>query len=450
MQTFNLIDAAENRRNWRVTDVLIKFGGVVFCAMLVAAVPARAQDVAAAARAERERQQTAQHATHVYTNEDLAAPQILTPEDQDRFASARTVWEPPKGWQLADILPPDVQPVAPPPPPLGDVARSFRLAKDIQKMTVPSYVPTPTYASPVRSNTVNSLTGTGVAPGMPGVSSSAAPVAHGLSVGSVNAPHSAATQHAMPQVISNFGAPAVTAPFAHSAVSGHATHAVPAGVLHSGAAPMISYEAARAFPKALSDGTATLAAPHVAGHFAAPHAVTHSVTHAAAPSILQAAPHAIGHSSLLKPVAPAAPVAPVASASVAPVAHGASVAAGAVTIQPGQTLWHLASEYLGSGYKWHQIAELNPSLGDPTRIAAGTSIAMPAAPQVLSRGAAGAGVAANVAGGYLVQSGDSMWKIAQAQLGNANAWVCVAHANPGIENPNLIFPGQSLTLTGCE
>ena len=124
MQTFDLLDAAENRRNWRVTDVLIKFGGVVFCALLVAAVPARAQDVAAAARAERARQQNSEteHATHVYTNEDLKAPQILTPEDQEKYASARTVWEPPKGWQLADILPPDVQPVAPPPPPLGDVA----------------------------------------------------------------------------------------------------------------------------------------------------------------------------------------------------------------------------------------------------------------------------------------------------------------------------------------
>src|ERR1700683_3006544 len=433
MQTFDLENTAETRRNWRVSDVLIKFGGVVFCAMLVA-IPAKAQDVAAAARAARENQAT-HHATHVYTNEDLAAPQILTPEDQERFAVAREVWEAPKGWQLADILPPDVHPAAPPPPPLGDVARNFRVAKDVQRITVPNYVPTPTYASPTRSKAIDSISGPGATPAIPTFTNNAAPFVHGASTIAPAAPSSAATAHAMPEMISHFSSPAITAPMGHSAALASGAHVVAhPHSLHLGVAPMLSYSSARAFPHALAGSPTSLAAPHAQVHAAthasiqaAPQATVQAVPHAAvqvAPRVvLPPTPSSVAHSAhMLKPVAPA-------STSVA----------GTVQIQPGQTLWRLATEYLGSGYRWHQIAELNPSLSDPTRIEAGTAIRMPQpATQMATQ--------RNATGNYLVQSGDSMWKIAQAQLGNANAWVCVAHANPNIQNPNLIFPGQAMSL----
>jgi nucleoid-associated protein YgaU len=447
MKTFDLETTAENRRNWRVSDVLIKFGGVVFCALLVA-IPAKAQDVAAAARAARSREASAHHATHVYTNEDLTAPEILTSEDQARFAAARDVWEAPKGWQLADILPPDVEPAAPPPPPLGDIARNIRVAKEIQRITVPTYVPTPTYASPARPRAVEGISGSGATPSIPLFTNSAAPFVHGGSTAAPTAPNAPATMHGTPEMISHFSSQAPTAPLGHSAGIHAAPHAFhPA--FHAGVAPMLSYSAARAFPHALSTPSATLAAPHAsvqavpqtlvhaAPHAAvqAPHALpqvtVHAVPQAAVHVVPQAAVHAAVHAApssvnhaahLLKPVAPAA-----------------NAVAGTVQIQPGQTLWRLATEYLGSGYRWHQIAELNPSLSDPTRIEAGTAIRMPQ-PTVETASAR------NSAGNYLVQSGDSMWKIAQAQLGDANAWVCVAHANPTVQNPNLIFPGQAINL----
>ena len=58
------------------------------------------------------------------------------------------------------------------------------------------------------------------------------------------------------------------------------------------------------------------------------------------------------------------------------------------------------------------------------------------------------GLSVNVlADDYIVQPGDSLWKIAQEQLGNGNRWGDVYEANSGqISNPRLIYPGQILEL----
>jgi LysM repeat protein len=45
-----------------------------------------------------------------------------------------------------------------------------------------------------------------------------------------------------------------------------------------------------------------------------------------------------------------------------------------------------------------------------------------------------------------VQKGDTLSKIAQTQLGNASLWSCIAHANPAVRDANLIYEGQSLFL----
>lgn len=49
------------------------------------------------------------------------------------------------------------------------------------------------------------------------------------------------------------------------------------------------------------------------------------------------------------------------------------------------------------------------------------------------------------AGSYTVVSGDSLWKIAQGQLGAGNRYMEIASLN-NISNPNKIYPGQVLTL----
>ncbi|NLF00556.1 MAG: LysM peptidoglycan-binding domain-containing protein [Anaerolineales bacterium] len=48
---------------------------------------------------------------------------------------------------------------------------------------------------------------------------------------------------------------------------------------------------------------------------------------------------------------------------------------------------------------------------------------------------------------YVVKSGDSLSKIAKEQLGDAKRWPEIFELNKDkIKNPNLIYPGQELTL----
>lgn len=49
---------------------------------------------------------------------------------------------------------------------------------------------------------------------------------------------------------------------------------------------------------------------------------------------------------------------------------------------------------------------------------------------------------------YIVQPGDTLWSIAAEQLGDGSSWATVYGQNADtIDNPDLIFPGQSLTLS---
>jgi len=45
-----------------------------------------------------------------------------------------------------------------------------------------------------------------------------------------------------------------------------------------------------------------------------------------------------------------------------------------------------------------------------------------------------------------VHKGDTLSKIAQTRLGHAAYWSCIAHANPAIRDANLIYEGQPLLL----
>lgn len=47
---------------------------------------------------------------------------------------------------------------------------------------------------------------------------------------------------------------------------------------------------------------------------------------------------------------------------------------------------------------------------------------------------------------FTVRKGDTLSGIALNELGRASAWACIAHANPAIHDANLIFDGQLLLL----
>lgn len=47
---------------------------------------------------------------------------------------------------------------------------------------------------------------------------------------------------------------------------------------------------------------------------------------------------------------------------------------------------------------------------------------------------------------HTVQSGDTLWAIDKKYYGNGGQYTKIASANPDIKNPNLIYPGQVLSI----
>ena len=58
------------------------------------------------------------------------------------------------------------------------------------------------------------------------------------------------------------------------------------------------------------------------------------------------------------------------------------------------------------------------------------------------------GASLRTAAKITVRRGDTLSKIAQTQLGHASYWSCIAMANPAIRDANVIFEGQVLLLPG--
>jgi len=106
-----------------------------------------------------------------------------------------------------------------------------------------------------------------------------------------------------------------------------------------------------------------------------------------------------------------------------------------IRVQPGDTLWKIASKYLGAGKDWQVLATCNPQVKNPMRLAVGMLVRLPDetahsdSPEKV-----------------VVKRGDSLWKLAHVHFGDGNAWTCVAQANPGLQNSNLIFAGQVVAI----
>jgi len=136
--------------------------------------------------------------------------------------------------------------------------------------------------------------------------------------------------------------------------------------------------------------------------------------------------------------APRTSIAPVAP--VVPVAPNGAAKLHAIVVKPGDSLWKIAAEKLGKGLRWRDLLAVNPGIVDANHIAIGSQIYLPARVSPL-----------RAATKIIVHNGDTLSKIAQTQLGHAYLWACIAHANPAVQDVNLIFEGRSVLIpASCE
>jgi nucleoid-associated protein YgaU len=287
------------------------------------------QDLGELARQERARKQSqpASSPQHVYTNEDLARPQILLKEDQARLAAPGT--EPAAA--IANHAERDVvfgeQSVATqvstsspdnPEIPLGDVARHYRQAKQIRERQAEGPLPGPWVESLLAR------------PEAPSVAPTLAPAAVQTSV--------------VPNVVRPVGP--FLAPPGNDAPLGDVAR---------------YYRWLKEVRKAQRQADAA-AGEHLS--------LVNSTLSGAGPA----------------PLASVRDRMPLSEATHS--VHGPEPAPPRrVRVARGDSLWKLAQRYLGSGAQWRELAALNPQIVEPRRLQIGDWIRLPelASPRDVAR-----------------------------------------------------------------
>jgi len=346
---------------------------IVLCScLLFGAAQCRAQatqDVAEAARQERERKE-AKNTKHVYTDEDLRRAKILTPDDEARVEAKRSQQPGPTEEQAQSPVDTDAALAQ---LPLGDIARLYRNAKQAAQTPDPFHLPfaEPVFAIPIISVPKLEPPRPSYSPAHP----SLAPVHRAPVVAPTTPSASPAPLRRIDPFTRRFAAPA------------------PPSV-------------ARIAPSAPRPKAPVSVAPS-------------AQPPTAAPAIAPSAPKSNAAASIAPPVALDKTASPPHT----------------VIVQPGDSLWKLAQQNLGRGSRWQELLAANPGIVDPTHIAAGTEIVLPATVSSLKSDLK-----------VTVERGDTLSRIAQAKYGRVAAWRCIAQANPEIADANRIYEGQQLLL----
>lgn len=116
-------------------------------------------------------------------------------------------------------------------------------------------------------------------------------------------------------------------------------------------------------------------------------------------------------------------------------------------VRPGDTLWAIAEQHLGSGHAYHRIVDLNPELliAGVDRITPGMRLHLPTGTLPAS---------SDQSRLVIVEPGDTLSGLAAEHLGEATRWPEIYDASTGtvqpdgrrLEDPDLIYPGWHLNL----
>ncbi|MCL2784735.1 MAG: LysM peptidoglycan-binding domain-containing protein [Propionibacteriaceae bacterium] len=149
------------------------------------------------------------------------------------------------------------------------------------------------------------------------------------------------------------------------------------------------------------------------------------------------------HASAEEPSAIPAITAPE---KVTPLTEGTPEAEGEVyVVQPGDSLWSIAEKLYGDGQMWTRIAGENEDLlhGVSDLIHVGWKLRIPEIHQSEPSSLPVEKV--------IVSPGDSLWSIAETELGSGDQWPAIAELNQSlISDPAIIEPGWTLILPGTE
>jgi LysM repeat protein len=405
---------------------------VFLCCATFGAAVSRAQDqqdkkVAEAARQERARKQELQkRAKHVYTEEDLRHPNILTPEDRAEIEAKRDECAQKNNCSPAPTQTPPASLDANSEPqiPLGDVARQLRKQKELQalkpKQSQAFHLPfsTPALASPI-------------SPGRPAIRRPAQPVLHPKTPSNVFRRDPFSAVLVRPELRRRKPSRPEIPPSVREEVHPEVREDIRASGRENIRSTDFGKDV-RPTPRAPVRLTAP-ALPRISSR-PAPPSISVQPMHPPLPSML-AQPN-----TFARPVAPSATFRPSKpQPALGPVATATQKT---VRIQVGDSLWKLAQQSLGRGSRWPELVAVNPRIADPNKISIGAELNLPAAATATAPRHATNSAPSTIK----VRKGDTLWSLAKSRLSRASAWPCLAAANPSITNPNRIYEDQEFTV----
>jgi nucleoid-associated protein YgaU len=395
------------------------------------------QSVAEAARQERARKQELQrHGKHVYTQEDLKHPNILTPEDRAQVEAKRNECaqknncSPAPSQNSPAVLDANSQHQQ---PSLGEVARQLRKQKELQalkpKQSEPFHLSlgTPELASPIL-------------PERETIRPPSQPAMHLKMPSNVfrRDPFSAVPLH--PPIAAN----ARPEP---PAGAREITDSTPSAIIHAGAREnfRVSFRpnVRRETPQRVGSDPLAKVTPDFYKDVRPNFRPRARVIVPALPRIFfrPAPPRILAQPARPQLIAPSDTVRPVQpQRSLPATTDGAQKR---VSVQRGDSLWKLAKQNLGYGNRWPELLAANRGITDPNQIRAGAQLYLPEAAAKTSSKAAAANVAKQT---LKVHKGDTLWSLARAKFGRSSAWPCLATANPAVSDPNRINVNQELVV----
>jgi LysM repeat protein len=126
----------------------------------------------------------------------------------------------------------------------------------------------------------------------------------------------------------------------------------------------------------------------------------------------------------------------------------------AYVVRRGDSLWKIAQEHLGDGMRYRDIVALNEAVlhGEPSFIDPGLTLRPPAVTQ--QRPAVDPTDEPNSDTAYLVEPGDTLWDVAEDELGDGQRYPEIFEASRDtvqadgqhLTDPDLIRPGWELTI----